>query len=182
LGALALTAATMTWTAGSWVQARWITRFGPRRLVRLGEGLVFAGLVLMTITLLPSVPPALGIAAWAIAGFGIGQAYSPLSVTTLDRATPGREGRATSSLQLFDVLGQAIGTGVAGAIVAGGADGLGHRAGVALAYGFALVVSVTSVLAGVRLPSLLTGSETDGAAAPSAPVTPSHNGDRGHEG
>ncbi|HXP54994.1 MAG TPA: MFS transporter, partial [Streptosporangiaceae bacterium] len=47
LGALALTAATMTWTAGSWVQARWITRFGPRRLVRLGEGLVFAGLVLM---------------------------------------------------------------------------------------------------------------------------------------
>jgi len=182
LGALALTAATMTWTAGSWVQARWITRFGPRRLVRLGEGLVFAGLVLMTITLLPSVPPELGIVAWAIAGFGIGQAYAPLSIATLDRATPGREGRATSSLQLFDVLGQAIGTGVAGAIVAGGADGLGHRAGVALAYGFALVVSVTSVLAGVRLPSLLTGSETDGAAAPSAPVTPSHNGDRGHEG
>jgi MFS family permease len=166
LGALALTAATMTWTAGSWVQARWITRFGPRRLVRLGEGLVFAGLVLMGITLLPSVPPALGIAAWAIAGFGIGQAYSPLSVTTLDRATPGLEGRATSSLQLFDVLGQAIGTGVAGAIVAGGADGLGHRAGVALAFAFALVVSVISVLAGARLPSQLTG----------------HNGDREREG
>jgi MFS family permease len=161
LGALALTAATMTWTAGSWVQARWITRFGPRRLVRLGEGLVFAGLVLMGITLLPPVPPALGIAAWAIAGFGIGQAYSPLSVTTLDRATPGLEGRATSSLQLFDVLGQAIGTGVAGAIVAGGADGLGHRAGVALAFAFALAVSVIAILAGVRLPTRLTGPEAE---------------------
>jgi MFS family permease len=182
LGALALTAATMTWTAGSWVQARWITRLGPRRLVRLGEGLVFAGLVLMAVTLLPSVPPALGIAAWAIAGFGIGQAYAPLSVTTLDRASPGREGRATSSLQLFDVLGQAIGTGVAGAIVAGGADGLGHRIGVALAYGFALVVSMASVLAGVRLPSRLTGAENDGPGAPPPPITSSHNGDRAHEG
>ena len=159
MGALALTAATMTWTAGSWVQARWITRFGPRRLVRLGEGLVFAGLALMGVTLLPSVPVVLGIVAWAIGGFGIGQAYAPLSVTTLDRAVPGQEGRATSGLQLFDVLGQAVGTGVAGAIVAGGAADLGHRAAVASAFGFALLVSVIAVLAGARLPSQLTGPE-----------------------
>jgi MFS family permease len=159
LGALALTAATMTWTAGSWVQARWITRFGPRRLVRLGEGMVFIGLVLMGVTLLPSVPPALGVVAWAIGGFGIGQAYAPLSVTTLDRAAPGQEGRATSGLQLFDVLGQAVGTGVAGAIVAGAAGGLSHRAGVALAFGFALTVSLIAVLAGAHLPSRLTGPE-----------------------
>jgi MFS family permease len=138
---------------------------------------VFIGLVLMAITLLPSVPPALGIAAWAVGGFGIGQAYAPLSVTTLDRATPGREGRATSGLQLLDVLGQAIGTGVAGAIVAGGADGLGRRAGVALAFGFALVVSVASVLAGARLPGRLTGPGED-----PAPITPGHNGDREGEG
>jgi MFS family permease len=163
MGALALTAATMTWTAGSWVQARWITRVGPRRLIRLGEGMVFIGLALMSVTLLPSVPVALGIVAWAIAGFGIGQAYAPLSVTTLDRATRGQEGRATSALQLFDVLGQAVGTGVAGAIVAGAARGLGHRDGVALAFGFALFVSVISVLAGVRLPSRLTGPETKDA-------------------
>ncbi len=160
LGALALTAATMTWTAGSWVQARWITRVGPRRLIRLGEGMVFIGLALMSVTLLPSVPVALGIVAWAIGGFGIGQAYSPLSVTTLDRAARGQEGRATSALQLFDVLGQAVGTGVAGAIVAGAARGLGHRDGVAMAFGFALFVSVISVLVGVRLPSRLTGPET----------------------
>ena len=34
LAALALTASTLTWTAGSWVQARYIARWGPRRLVR----------------------------------------------------------------------------------------------------------------------------------------------------
>jgi MFS family permease len=125
--------------------------------------LVFTGLVLMAVTLLPSVPPALGVGAWAIAGFGIGQAYAPLSVTTLDRAEPGQEGRATSGLQLFDVLGQAVGTGVGGAIVAGTADGLGHRSGVALAYGFALLVSVVALVAGARLPTRLLAR--DAAAA-----------------
>src|SRR5580698_2508868 len=73
LAAFALTASTLTWTAGSWVQARCIARWGPRRLVRPGEGLVAVGLGVMTcVVLLPSVPPALAILAWALAGAGIG--------------------------------------------------------------------------------------------------------------
>jgi len=156
LAALALTAATLTWTAGSWVQARWIARYGPRRLVRPGECLVAIGLGVMCVVLLPSVPPELGIVAWAVAGLGIGTAYSPLSVTTLDLAAPGEEGRATSALQLCDVLGQAIGTGVAGAIVAAAAAGIGHGPGVALAFVFGIVVALIGVIVGARLPSQLT--------------------------
>jgi hypothetical protein len=158
LAALALTAATLTWTAGSWVQARYVSRLGPRRLVRWGQGLVLAGLGLMCVTLLPSVPPGLGILAWAVAGSGMGVAYAPLSLTALDLAPVGEEGRATSGLQLFDVLGQAIGTGVAGAIVAGTADGLGHRAGVALAFSFAIAVAVIALVVAVRIPDRLIGS------------------------
>ena len=156
LAALALTAATLTWTAGSWVQARWIARYGPRRLVRPGECLVAIGLGVMCVVLLPSVPPELGIVAWAVAGLGIGTAYSPLSVTTLDLAAPGEEGRATSALQLCDVLGQAIGTGVAGAIVAAAAAGIGHGPGVALAFVFGIVVALIGVIVGARLPGQLT--------------------------
>jgi MFS family permease len=155
VAALALTAATLTWTAGSWVQARYIARYGPRRLVRPGECLVAIGLGVMCVVLLPSVPPELGIAAWAVAGLGMGIAYTPLSVTTLDRAAPGEEGRATSALQLCDVLGQAIGTGVAGAIVAAAAAGMGHGTGVALAFLFGIVVALTGVIVGARLPSQL---------------------------
>ena len=151
LAALALTASTLTWTAGSWVQARYIARYGPRRLVRPGECLVAVGLGAMCVVLLPSVPPALAIVAWALAGGGIGTAYAPLSVTTLDRAAPGEEGRATSALQLCDVLGQAIGTGVAGAIVAAAAR-IGHGPGVALAFSFAIAVALIGVIAGARLP------------------------------
>ena len=155
LAALALTASTLTWTAGSWVQARCIARYGPRRLVRPGECLVAVGLGMMCVVLLPSVPPELAILAWAVAGAGIGTAYAPLSVTTLNRAAPGEEGRATSALQLCDVLGQAIGTGVAGAIVAATAAGIGHGPGVALAFSFGIVVALIGVIVGARLPSQL---------------------------
>jgi len=160
LAALALTASTLTWTAGSWVQARFIARYGPRRLVRLGECVIAAGLAVMCLVLLPSVPPALAIVAWALAGGGIGTAYAPLSVTTLDRAAPGEEGRATSALQLCDVLGQALGTGVAGAIVAASATGIGHGTGVALAFSFAIAVALIGVIAGARLPARLASSRS----------------------
>jgi MFS family permease len=156
LAALALTASTLTWTAGSWVQARCIARYGPRRLVRPGECLVAIGLGVMCVVLLPSVPAELGIVAWAVAGLGIGTAYAPLSVTTLDLAAPGEEGQATSALQLCDVLGQAIGTGVAGAIVAAAAAGIGHGPGVALAFAFGIVVALIGVIVGARLPGQLT--------------------------
>jgi hypothetical protein len=109
----------------------------------------------MCVVLLPSVPPALAVAAWAVAGAGIGVAYSPLSLTTLDRAAAGEEGRATSALQLCDVLGQALGTGVAGAIVAAAATGLGHGPAVALAFSFSIVVALTAVIVAARLPSSL---------------------------
>jgi MFS family permease len=162
LAALALTASTLTWTAGSWAQARWIARWGPRRLVRPGECLVALGLGVMCVVLLPPVPPALAVAAWALAGAGIGTAYAPLSVTTLDRAAAGEEGRATSALQLCDVLGQAIGTGVAGAIVAATAR-IGHGPGVALAFSFAIAVALTGVIVGARLPGQLASEPPDSA-------------------
>jgi len=151
LAALALTASTLTWTAGSWVQARCIARYGPRRLVRPGEFLVAVGLGVMCVVLLPSVPPELAIVAWALAGTGIGTAYAPLSVTTLERAAPGEEGRATSALQVCDVLGQALGTGIAGAIVAA-ASGLGHGPGIALAFTFGIAIALIAVIVGARLP------------------------------
>jgi MFS family permease len=163
VAAIALTASTLTWTAGSWVQARCIARYGPRRLVRAGQCLVVVGLAMMCVVLLPSVPPALGIVAWAVAGGGIGAAYAPLSVTTLDRAAPGEEGRATSALQLCDVLGQAVGIGVAGAIVAAATTGIGHGTGVALAFSFAIAVALIAVIAGTRLPGQLTSSRVDSA-------------------
>ena len=172
LAALALTAGTLTWTAGAWVQAHRIARQGPRRLVRYGELLVLAGLGLMGVALLPSVPPEFAVLAWAVAGGGMGLAYAPLSVTTLDLAVPGAEGKATAGLQLFDVLGQALGTGVAGALVATTAASLGHRSGVGLAFLFGAVVGIGAVVVAARIPARLTGSRSVAAPANQAELMP----------
>jgi MFS family permease len=140
MAALALMAATMTWTAASWLQARWVRRAGPRRLVRSGELLILAGLAIAAFGLLAAVPPEVIVLAWAVAGAGIGLAYAPLSVATLRSVAAGEVGKATSALQLLDVLGQAIGTGVAGALIVVGAEGPGRGAGVAMAFAFATAV------------------------------------------
>jgi MFS family permease len=161
MAALALIASTMTWTASSWLQARWVRRVGPRHLVRSGELLILAGLALAGSGLLPVVPPEVIILAWAVAGAGIGLAYAPLSVTTLAAAEAGEVGKATSALQLLDVLGQAIGTGVAGALIVLGADGPGRAAGVAMAFAFAAVVGMVGVVLGVRLPDRLASTFPD---------------------
>jgi len=154
------------------VQAHRIARQGPRRLVRCGELLVLAGLGLMGVALLPSVPPEFAVLAWAVAGGGMGLAYAPLSVTTLDLAVPGAEGKATAGLQLFDVLGQALGTGVAGALVATTAASLGHRSGVGLAFLFGAVVGIGAVVVAARIPARLTGSRSVAAPANQAELMP----------
>jgi MFS family permease len=158
LAGLALTGGTMTWTAGSWVQERRVHIWGPRVLVRAGECCVVVALLLMALCLLPAVPPAFGVLAWSVAGAGMGLAYAPMSVTTLDLAPPGREGKATSGLQLTDVLGQAVGTGAGGAAVAFGAHGLGARDGVALAFAIGIGLGLTALSVHFRIPARLKGA------------------------
>jgi hypothetical protein len=50
---------------------------------------------------------------------------------------------------------------VAGSIVAAAAVGIGHGPGVALAFSFGIVVALTGVIVGARLPGQLTGSTAD---------------------
>jgi MFS family permease len=47
LGGIALTAATLTWTTGSWVQERRVRRLGPQVFVRVGMFLIACGIGLM---------------------------------------------------------------------------------------------------------------------------------------
>ncbi len=173
LTGLVLTAGTVTWTAGSWTQARLIQRVGPRRLIRAGEILVVVAIAAMAAVLLPAVAPALAIPVWSVAGLGMGLAYAPLSIATLDLAPEAEVGQATASLQLCDVLGTALGTGVAGALVAASVHGLhlGAGAGVGLAYALGAAVGLAAITAGRRLPQRRAAGGDAPAAAPSPPGT-----------
>ena len=154
---LALTGTTILWTAGAWVQQRWILTAGPRTVVMTGFAFVALGILGMLGALgpLPLVP---AVAAWSVAGFGIGMAYAPLSVTVLGLAQPGREGSASSSIQLSDVLGTSLGTGFGGALVALGASrGWETRSALELAFGVTLTAALAGMAAARRLPVSLPG-------------------------
>lgn len=155
---VALTITAVTWTAAAWVQERVIHRVGPRRLVGIGLSLVAAGTGLLFGALGP-LPVALATVVWGIAGFGIGLSYSPISVVVLGLADPGHEGAASASLQLSDVLGTAVGTGVGGAALAL-ADAQGWATATALRGAFAvtLVAALLGILASRRLPEALPAS------------------------
>jgi MFS family permease len=150
---LALTAATLTWTTGAWLQDRFVHRVGPRPLVRLGFVCVLTGTGLFALVLFERVPPLLGIGAWGLAGLGMGLAYAPLALTVLGEAKAGQEGAATSGIQLSDTLGTALGTGVAGAIVAfGEGSSWVPRSGLFLVFATTVIVAAGGVLTAGRLP------------------------------
>jgi MFS family permease len=126
---LALTAGTVAWTSGAWIQERTVFRLGPSPLVRGGFVLVGLGTIGMLLILGGALPASVAIISWAIAGLGIGMAYSSISLTVLRHASEGNEGATASSMQLADVLGNALGTGIGAVAVAiavsaaGGAGG-----------------------------------------------------------
>jgi len=152
VASIAVTGATVAWTAGAWVQARLSQSWEGRRLVRCGLTIVLTGIAGMVLALQPGVPVAEGLAAWTVAGLGMGLAYAPTSLMMLQKAPPGREGQLSASLNLADVLGTAIGIGVGGAAVAAAA---GHdlRLGIAVAFGIAAAVGLVALAVTRRLPS-----------------------------
>jgi MFS family permease len=149
----ALTLCTLLWTAGSWTQARVLAKVGPRRLDQVGFVVITLaiGVVLLVAQ---GAPVALVVPAWGMAGLGIGMAYAPLAVTVLGSAPPGEEGASSAAIQLSDGLGIAVGTGLAGAIIAVG-DGRGWAVadGVSVVFALALAVAAFGVFAAGRLPA-----------------------------
>jgi MFS family permease len=120
---LPLTAAALTWTAGAWMLDRWSTRIRRRTMVRIGLMLVTAGIVIFLLVLRPQTPVAVTFLSWAVAGLGMGLAFSTLQLIVLDSATEGQEGIATAGMQLANSLGIAISAGVGGAVVSAFSSG-----------------------------------------------------------
>jgi MFS family permease len=169
---LVLTPATLTWTAGSWIQARVDGRTPRRTVVAVGIGCLVVGLALAALTLVPGVPVGIAALAWGIAGLGQGLSYSPLTLVTLAEAEIGREGAATASLQLSDVLGTALGTGAGGAIVAAGLSaGWNRRAALGIVFALMFAAATLALAAAARLrPGLAVAStRADEQARPAAP-------------
>ncbi|ABQ92151.1 MFS transporter [Roseiflexus sp. RS-1] len=141
---LALTAATLTWTAGAWMQARLARRMPPGSIAVLGLLVMLIGISATTATVAPVMPALLSIGTWGIAGCGIGLAYSALSLAVLQNATQGHEGRASSALQIASQLGTALGAGIGGVIIGSGGSGITVAAERVMLH-FVLMIVVTGI-------------------------------------
>lgn len=159
-GGAVLTVGTLTWTAGAWLQARLLARVGPRRMVLAGAAVVVAAVGLLATVLSAGVPVWVALVAWAVAGLGMGLAYAPISVTVLDLAPAGGEGRSTAAVQLTDTLGTALGTGAAGAAVAlGQRSGWPPATGLGIAFALAAAVLLLTLACAARMPRRLQAGE-----------------------
>ncbi|MDQ2913681.1 MAG: MFS transporter, partial [Chloroflexota bacterium] len=125
LSGIALTAGTIAWTTGAWIQERTVLRVGAAPLVRNGFLLLAIGIAGISLVLSDGVPAWLCVPAWGFAGLGIGMAYSSISLTVLRHAAAGSEGATSASMQLADILGNAVGTGIGAVAVAAAVASLG---------------------------------------------------------
>ena len=139
---IALTAATLSWTAGSWVQARLSSRFAHERFVMVGFPVVAAGLAGLGLILVPAVPAWLSVPIFAVAGFGMGITYSQFALIVLRDVPHDAQGEVTAGLTLSDSLGTALGLTVSGALVA-----TGVRAGAGPVPGLAAAIAVGATAA-----------------------------------
>ena len=152
LSGAALTAGTVAWTTGAWIQERTVLRVGPAPLVRYGFLLLCAGIAGIWLVLSAGVPAWLCVPAWGIAGLGIGMAYSSISLVVLRAAPAGREGATASSMQLVETLGNAFGSGIGAVAVGAAVASLGSAVvGVAVTDAIALGFAVFGVLIAPRL-------------------------------
>ncbi len=143
---------SLTWTLGSWLQARLMAEVGARRLVGAGIALIAVGYPMFGVAAESDGWRGLMFVGPLVAGFGMGLAYAPLSAASLSQCEPGREGAATSALQLSDVTGVTVGTGLAGVLLASDVWDGSLGAGLAAVWSFATAVAVLGVIGSRGLP------------------------------
>ncbi len=153
IAGIALTAATLSWTAGSWLQANLAPKQGRRMLVLSGLFIIAVGIAGIAIILFPAIPALVGIVAWGVGGLGMGLAYSTISLVVLETAPKDQVGSASASMELSSVLGTALGTGLGGVIIAFAASsGRSQSWGIAVIDILVIACIGFACLTAIRLP------------------------------
>jgi MFS family permease len=148
-----ITLPTLTWTAGSWIQARLSDSQEQRAFIRVGIVLLLVAIAGMAISLRGGVPVSVAFVSWSVAGLGMGLAYAPTSLLMLSDVSAERTGWASASLNLADVLGTALGTGLGGgALVLASNQGWSLSTGVTLAFAIAAAGGILGLAINRRLP------------------------------
>jgi MFS family permease len=116
LAGLALTGGALGWAAGSWYQGRPRLRMPRYALVRVGSGIVAAGIAGVALVLLPTVPAPVAAVAWTLGAVGMGMSMASLSVLLFEMSPPQDQGANSAALQITDALFSITFVGLGGVI------------------------------------------------------------------
>ncbi len=136
LAGAVLTAGTIGWTAGSWLQSRPWLKIRRDRLISYGCLSVAAGIsIVAVVAIVPGLWFGLVGLGWVFAGLGMGLSISSSSLAVMTLSEASVQGRNASSLNLFDALGTGIFVGLSGTLFAA----LRPSGNLALTFGVLLV-------------------------------------------
>lgn len=147
---LVLSVGAISWCAGAWRSGRLTSDAQLRTAVRVGLCLLAVGIGAALVSVWSATPAGLVYLAWAVGGFGIGSAYSPLTVLLMGMSAPQEQGRNSSALQTGEMLAQAVLLAVS-AVVFAAASQLSQAAAFASGLGVALPCALLGILVSRRL-------------------------------
>ncbi|MCF4120738.1 MFS transporter [Antribacter sp. KLBMP9083] len=117
LAGVVLTVGALGWSTASWARGRDLLHLSHAGYVRVGGGLLAAGMLGAGVLALPGMPVAFGMASWVLSGLGMGLVFPTLSILTLELAETHEQGAASSALQVADALAGAAASAATGALL-----------------------------------------------------------------
>ena len=142
---LSLTGGALAWSAAATVQGRMGARLSSTVAVRLGTALVATGVIAALAAVLLAAPLAVIVAAWILAGAGMGLMSPRTSALTLEMSAPEAQGFNSSAMTVADSFGSALALAVTGVLFASASVADPFAAVFALA---AVIALAAAVLAG----------------------------------
>jgi MFS family permease len=172
-----LTAASIGWMAGSWLQSRSWLPVRRDRMITVGCLSVAVGLGSGSLVAFsPAMSYWVVVVGWVVSGFGMGLATSSTAIAVMSLSERGEQGRNASSLNLSDALGSGLLVGLSGTLFVLLKDGrhpsLAFAAPLLAMSGVALLAVAGSSRIGA-LPDASTGRNGGSAAAAGKVSAPS---------
>jgi MFS family permease len=115
---IALTLVGVAWATSSQAQSRLGSRVSDQTAMRVGTGLVLAGTTALAAVVAADLPAGLTIAAYVVAGVGMGFGYPRTGVAMLAASTEADRGFNSAALSIADSLGGALALSLSGIVFA----------------------------------------------------------------
>jgi MFS family permease len=150
LSGVALTAAALAWALASDLQGRFSERLSDRTAMVLGAAVLAFGVFIEVVTVLLTLPAAVAVVGWSLAGLGMGTLYPRIATLVLAYSAPGEEGFNSSAKNIADALGGSVSLALTGLIFAAGSY--------IAVFAFTTIIGAAAVLLGRRITTPATSS------------------------